>query len=290
MSIRDWFRRASRAIPEEQSRTSNEPEPTPDEESRALLSAWMAAMDAGELRLPDDRHDAKAWDRYWRKQIEVGAIEQGFNDMMASDAALVPLLNRRGYRTVLCAGVGLSREPLALFLHGFEVTAFDISDVPRALFHANFIEGAHAVGRIPGLTVKDDQTVALPADQLVDPKLCPQFPAIKESPPRGGGSLSYATGDLVDPQVCPGVFDVVIERRTVQLFPRAEQYAALDSLAARVASRGLLLSHEHRGNWRPGDPRQHFASEWVDASDFVSDRASSVPESARIARLVLTTG
>jgi len=52
-------------------------------ETRERLMAWAEAMEAGELRPPADVHDREAWDRYWKKQMEVGALEQGFNDSMA---------------------------------------------------------------------------------------------------------------------------------------------------------------------------------------------------------------
>jgi len=42
--------------------------------------------------------------------------------MMSSDPTLPALLSRRGARTVLCAGNGLSIEPIALALLGFRVT------------------------------------------------------------------------------------------------------------------------------------------------------------------------
>ena len=103
------------------------------------------------------------------------------------------------------------------------------------------------------------------------------------------GSLSYVTGDLSDPAVCPGPFDVVIERRTVQLFPAGERDAAMDRLAARVGSKALLISHQHKGAWKPGEPRDHFAEKWLERSDFVRDHAD-VRYAPRVARLWFTTG
>jgi hypothetical protein len=35
------------------------------------------------------------WDEYWRAQLEVGVLEQAFDDMMASDPELPPLLAHR---------------------------------------------------------------------------------------------------------------------------------------------------------------------------------------------------
>lgn len=280
MSIRDWFR--SRTTP----RADSEAKPLTSDRDRA--AAWLAAMESGELHIPRDVHDAAAWNRYWEKNLVVGAMDQGFNDHMSSDPTLLPLLHRRGVRTILCAGAGLSGEPLALFLHGFDVTALDISSVPRAAFRRHVTEGP--LSRLPGIAHKDDGSVVLPADQTIDASMCPPIHRATGYAPRGGGSLSYVTGDLLDADVCCDIFDAAIERRTVQLFPDAERNLALDRLAARLASRALLVSHQHRGDWKPGKPREHFASEWLDRSSFVSYRETAAATALRVARLVFTTG
>lgn len=280
MSIRDWFR------PRTANRADNGAKPLMSEPHRA--AAWIAAVESGELNIPRDVHDAAAWNRYWEKNLEVGAIDQGFNDLMSSDQTLLPLLHRRGVRAILCAGAGLSAESLALFLHGFAVTALDISSVPRATFRRNVTEGL--LSRLPGIEHRDDGSVALPADQTIDASMCPPMHLAEGYSPRGGGSLSYVTGDLFDTDVCCDTFDAAVERRTVQLFPAAEKHLALDRLAARLAPRALLVSHQHRGDWKPGRPRGHFASDWLDKSDFVSSRDTDAETAPRVARLVFTTG
>ncbi|MEO8520124.1 MAG: hypothetical protein ABI603_02110 [Acidobacteriota bacterium] len=280
MSIRDWFR------PRTANSAGQEAKPSMSEQHRA--AAWLAAVESGALDIPRDVHDAAAWNRYWEKNLEVGAVDQGFNDLMSSDQTLLSLLYRRGVRKILCAGAGLSNESLALFLHGFDVTALDISSVPRAAFGRNVAEGP--LSRIPGIEHRADGSVAIPADQAIDASMCPPIHRAAGSAPRGGGSLSYVTGDLLYADVCCEIFDAAIERRTVQLFPDAEQNLALDRLAGRLAPRALLVSHQHRGNWKPGSPREHFASGWLDKSDFVSYRETDAETAARVARLVYTTG
>jgi hypothetical protein len=290
MSIRDWFKRSSSP---DSGHGAPKPPPRPDPpeaEDLQHMTAWLAAMESGELAIPRDVHDREAWNEYWNKQIPLGPMEQGFNDFMSSDPTLVALLHQRGARTILCAGVGLSSEPLALALHGFDVTALDISDVPGLAFRASIRDPAHPLRRLPIQTVREDDTVIFLADQVIDPELCPPIHRSEGHPPRGGGSLSYSTGDLVDPEVCPGPYDVLVERRTVQLFPEGEHEAALDRLAARLGPRALLISHQHSGAWRPGEPRRHFASEWLEASDFTREGASNAAGSARVARLWLSTG
>ena len=91
-------------------------------------------------------------------------------------------------------------------------------------------------------------------------------------------------------ELCRGPFDVVIERRTVQLFPPAEQPATRDRLAARLAPDGLLISHQHMGRWKPGEPRTHFAQAWAADRGFSIQGFRLANDTGRTARLVFTTG
>jgi hypothetical protein len=54
--------------------------------------------------------------------------------------------------------------------------------------------------------------------------------------------MDFVVGDLLDPSVCPGPFDVVIERRVVQTFWEKGCPAALSALAARLGTVGIFLS------------------------------------------------
>jgi hypothetical protein len=96
-------------------------------------------------------------------------------------------------------------------------------------------------------------------------------------------TLTYIAGDLLDPAVCPGPFDCIIERRTVQLLPDRE--FALDRLAARLAPKGLLISHVHDGAWRPGASREHFAEDWALKREFSRNQ-----DAERAIILYVTTG
>jgi hypothetical protein len=165
-------------------------------------------------------------------------------------------MRRECWQSVLCVGNGLSGEAAALADAGFAVTALDRS--PFAVAHAP--------------------------------------PAAPESPPfaayfgqacsRAGGSLRVVHGDLFDPQVCPGPFDVIIERRTLQLWSRLEPVVdgddcdrGLAAVTARLADASLFVSHQHIGCWRPGQSRQHFAQRWLAARGFpiALDAAPSEP-------------
>src|SRR5262245_8573311 len=101
-------------------------EQKPSKTDREAAAAWLAAFESGRLNPPKNVRDAAGWDTYWKNHLEVGAPDQGFSDMMSSDDTLVPLLSRRGVRTILCAGNGLSSEALALAMSGFDVVALDI--------------------------------------------------------------------------------------------------------------------------------------------------------------------
>jgi SAM-dependent methyltransferase len=226
------------------------------------LSIAVAGAAAGEgeddlawLRPPLDVRDPAAWDRYWDGQLAHGNVASAFGDMMSSNRELPGLLRRRGVQTVLCVGSGLSAEPHALARMGFDVTALDLS--PRAT----------EVGRT--------------LDFGPDPRMHRAEGASAAAVPPG--TLSYIAGDLLDAAVCPGPFDCIIERRTVQLLPDRE--LALDRLAARLAPKGLLISHVHNGAWRPGVSREHFAQRWAPERGF-----SRNDDAERAVMLQVTTG
>ena len=249
---------------------------------------WLVASEEGKLRPPRDVHDAAGWNDYWKNHLVVGTIEQSFSDRMSSDTMLPIRLAARGVRSILCAGNGLSTEAVSLALLGFHVTALDISDVPARAFGATVEDvNEHPLKRIPGFALRDG-IVTFRGTRPIDPELCPEIHRSPDYPPRSGGSLRFVTGDLVDPTVCPGPFDAVIERRTLQLFPEPERLVALERLVARLATRGVLVSHRH------GAPSQTPAiREWLTSRGFVLHTHVTVEESStvpRLARLVFTSG
>lgn len=77
-----------------------------------------------------------------------------------------------------------------------------------------------------------------------------------------GLPCTCVTGDLLGDSICSGPFDVVIERRTIQLFKGAERDRALAAVARRLAPRGIFVSHSHLGAWKPPAPRTHHAESW----------------------------
>jgi hypothetical protein len=246
-------------------------------------TAWLEAFKSGALHPPRDVRNGTLWDEYWRNHIRVGQFEQGFNDMMASDPHLVAWLERRGVRTVLCTGNGLSTEALVLALHGFDVTALDIASVPATVQSLSLTDPRHPARTAVAITRVDATyfTFSSAAGSTA------QFPMHRgqDQTQIGGGSLRLATGDLLDPTVCPGPYDAVIERRTLQLFPADLRAEGLSRVVARLSARATFVSHEHQGGWRPGGPRTHFADAWLRAAGFEQDDASP-----RVAKLIFSTG
>ena len=257
----------------------------------AELDAIVKAYEDGRLSPPKDVRNPDAWDVYWRNMLDFGAMEVGFGDMMASSPELVELLKRRGVRSVLCVGNGMSGEALSLALLGFEVTALDLSSVPASMFHAMFRNPDNPLVRSSAVALRDDGIVEI-ANANIDPDLCPRIHRGDGHSPVAGGTLQFVTGDVLLPSACPGPFDAVIERRTLQLFAPDDQRNGLKMIEARLAPRGMVVSHQHNGAWRPDQPRTHFAEEWADARGFVRLRMNSPEDeqAPRLASLWYTSG
>jgi len=305
MSLKDVFRRVLR--PEPTSLRLSEPtslgqsEPTslrppeeprrPAQDKREAAAAWMDAFERGLLNPPRDVHDPQKWNTYWTNQITAGPMEQAFSDMMSSDCDLLALLTGRHVRTILCAGNGLSSEPVALALYGFHVTALDISAIACQALGDIVRRRDGALTSIPGFRINGD-TVVFGDVGPIPPDVLPPIHRAASVQPQAGGSLTFVVGDLALPEICPGPFDAVIERRTVQLFPEGERALAVDRLVSRLGASGFFLSHHHDGCGRPGETR-HYADRLVPAHGFVLDRNADLQtrhSAPRLARLFLSTG
>jgi hypothetical protein len=97
------------------------------------------------------------------------------------------------------------------------------------------------------------------------------------------------TGDLLDPSVCPGPFDVIVERRTLQLFDDLDRPRALAAVTDRLSPRGLFVTHAHLGAWRPGDPLVHPADAWLRGAAW-PDWVPGTALRGRAALICVTTG
>ena len=209
---------------------------------------------------PRELRDAEPWDRYWMAQLEHG-LGPPLHDMFCNDDALIDAMEGRRLKTVLCVGSGISQEPHALAAAGFDVTALDISP-----FATRFAREA---------TLAVDE-----AGRFFDPHRR-----------RPGGSAQFIAGNLLDPNACRGPFDVVIERRTLQLFPESERVAALAAVTSRLSKDGILFTHCHDGGWRPPDPPQHAIEPLLGPAGFsVIGSRSSMPATGRVAIVFMSTG
>jgi hypothetical protein len=167
---------------------------------------------------------AASWDRWWRERIADNRAEtfpclpapmlEYRNRLIDPNRVdvLISVIAEYGLRSVLCAGNGISQEPWTLAAAGLNVTVLDISGVAT-----RFAETIHNASG--GLDFSK-----------------------RRQPPRPGGRVEFVIGDLLDLTMCPGPFDVVIERRTVQVLPEDVRPAALSALSQRLAEVGIFLS------------------------------------------------
>ncbi len=206
---------------------------------------------------PSTVTDPTAWDRYWQDQLSHNF--DGGVHLFVDDGELVDAMRANKLKTVLCVGNGISHEPRALAWAGFVVTSLDISPV----------------------AAKAARDAAPPEDFLAG------LVGGRSGGPNG--RLDFVVGDLRDPAVCPGPFDVVIDRKTLQLWPDAERPAALQTVANRLAPRGIFFSQSHDGRWRPPAPRRHALEPWFVAQKWALWRRAA-PLTGRVAWLLTTTG
>ena len=164
---------------------------------------------------PDDPRDARGWDAFWRGQIARRSENGWFFFEIAP--RVVDALAAAGLRTILDVGCGLSMEPAGFAWAGFAVTGLDLSAV--AIQHA----------QARGFTA--DDAVRMFGDAAVELQ-------------RPHGQIERYVGDILAPGVCPGPFDVIIMRRTLQYY-EAELPAMLECLLGRLATPGLLIIHSH---------------------------------------------
>lgn len=168
--------------------------------------------------LPADLGRPEEWDFYWQSK----RLQPALDELQARcRLAWLALFRQRGYRSILLAGNGISQEPQYFAFAGLEAVAMDISAVATTW-------------AAKGRWTEDD--------------LCASF-GIVESERRSflrelarwGGKATYEVGDLFLPDHCEGPFDVVLSRRTLQLFPPEKRLEGLRCLQQRMSPKGLLL-------------------------------------------------
>lgn len=236
---------------------ASEPRPQAAPADQAHAAAGSPGDDVSWPHPPTNLRDAGAWDQYHYQHLLHG-VGPPLVDMFCDDRKLVSAMNALGCRTVLCAGSGMSLEPLALAAAGFTVTALDLS--ARAL---------HMIAHVP--------PGANYAGKFLDPQQL-----------RPGGSVDWVAGDIMDVGCCPGPFDVIIERRTAQIYPDLAE--VLTPLIGRLSSDGMLFTHCHDGAWRPPARPRHRVADWLRAQGWRFWDGSGPKPPGRVAWRHLTTG
>lgn len=165
---------------------------------------------------PKSARDAAGWDRYWQYQIDEDLEDGWFYFELAP--VLVPAFLAAGFHTLLDVGCGVSMEPGAFAWAGFAVTGLELSPVAVEHGSARPFTEQHA-HRFFG-----EQAQALR---------------------RSGGRVDYVVGDFLDADVCPGSYDVVLTRRTVQHYRGEPLSTALAALVRRLSPSGVLVIHFH---------------------------------------------
>lgn len=225
---------------------------------------------------PNSSPDAAYWDQWWNDLLSDGRAvpymfpmieaplvchKDTYYDVANSDKLLIGMMVEYGLRTILCVGSGISMEPRALAEAGFNVTALDLS--PTALRVVEGIElGPNGVRHFCGS--RADRT---------------------------GGHVDFVVGSLLDMTLCPGPFDVIIERRTVQRFEENDQSAALRALAGRLGAIGILLSHCNDSFPTKKRGLFHASEAWFRERRWtIWDRSTECALKGRVAWLVRSSG
>lgn len=207
---------------------------------------------------PDTMVDPSAWDRYWQAQLEHGMA--GFVHLFCDDKRLVDHMRANGLRTILCIGNGISQEPRALAWAGFDVTALDLSPLATTV-----AQTAKPSDRLFGDLVGEDSSAA-------------------------GGRVTFVTGDVCDTTCCPGPYDVIIERLTLQLYLLHGNYAsALEAAAGRLSTKGIFFSQFHQAMPKGGTKPVHPAESWFTERGWLHAEPG-VAITGRVAWLFRTTG
>jgi hypothetical protein len=208
---------------------------------------------------PSELHASRPWDDYWRAQLDHG-LGPGLSDLFCNDRALLEVVVARGFSTALCVGNGISQEPQAFAAAGLKVAALDTSPV---------------AGQVASSFILDPEAII----RYFDPTRI-----------RQEGSVQYVVGDLMNLTICPGPYEVIIERRTLQLFPPEQRRQALEAVASRLVPDGILLTHCHDGAGGPSKPSRHLIEPMLAGCGFkIAEWQSPVP-SGRTAFVVMTTG
>lgn len=226
------YRRAHELAPDDDEVLWAWAEIVADIDTATVLRDKARAVDGGK-RPPGDPRDGAGWDRYWRYRLANRPDAHEDLELIK----LVPALLEAERRRVLDVGAGISQEPAAFAWAGFEVTALDLSATA----------GEHRRGQ----SFTDEHARWFYGEDAAVVR-------------RDGGTFNYVVGDMFDRSRCPGPFDVVISRRTLQYYPGAALPMALGALLGRLADPGVLVIHTHNAY-----PVAHELERWLRGLGFV---------------------
>jgi SAM-dependent methyltransferase len=186
-----------------------------------LVGDWPASWRRLDLEEPKpnrpDVLNASEWDGWWVAN-HVSAPGPASRHVSGFEVvrSLLPFLRARPGARVLSAGCGVSLEVRALAAAGVDAVGLDVSEL--AIAHAR------------SCTHFEEE-----AARFLSP-----------GQRRRGGSAAWVTGSLLDPAACPGPFDAIICRATLQYFWRQGLLdEAIDALTARLAPDGVLVVTSH---------------------------------------------
>jgi len=212
------------------------------------------------LNPPANLHDCAAWDQFWHNHIK-HRIGPELLDTFCDDSDLIKIMNEQGTSRILCAGNGISQEPKALAAAGMKVVALDLSPL--------------AVGVAESYPFPPEAI-----SQYYEPGL--QKP---------GGKVEFVTGDILDSTICPGPYDVIIERLTAQNYYTHGIGTIMNALAQRLSEDRIFFSHCHDGAWRPPAERRHYPGKWFREAGWTIWSGRPGPKPAgRVAWLFTSTG
>lgn len=154
------------------------------------------------------------WENYWKSRISDTDADGKFFYFEITDE-LVPILRKLDLRKILCVGNGVSLEALALAYAGFEVDVLDISK--------------EAIDFISNYELTDNDLKKF----------------YSENQHHEGGKINYIVGDFTDKSICPGSYDVIITRRTLQYFTRNNFFRTLNTLIEKLNEGGMFVNHTH---------------------------------------------
>jgi len=236
--------------------------------SKTLFPKGFSAKNAAKVwaddyPLPLDPSNEQGWDCFWESMIPQKMGDEIFDYLGGADTlrSWAAILKARGCNTILFAGNGISLEPLIFADMGFVVTVLDISAKANR-FLTNLSD---CIGSNRELFERQIELLGLSEQSIQN--LIP--------------SVKIVTGDIYQTTCCPGPFDIMITRRTLQCYwnwnPDAENQNAgnkviegIKALFNRLSCNGLLYFHCHNF---------HFLSEEFDLHNWLATQGVSLVDS-----------